>query len=140
MPSTLGIRELKANLSHHVRRAERGTPVVITDDNRLSTSSTKYKMRLMHASQALSSDALTLTVDLTDIVSNQAYRSASSYVNRAASSSSVVTVSSLNAGQIFSLSDQSLVAQGVYDVILLDKSAAGTDGILQTYYFSNVRA
>lgn len=116
------------------------TPVVITDDNRLSTSSTKYKMRLMHASQALSSDALTLTVDLTDIVSNQAYRSASSYVNRSANSSSVVTVSSLNAGQIFSLSDQALVAQGVYDVILLDKSAAGTDGVLQTYYFSNVRA
>lgn len=116
------------------------TPVVITDDNRLSTSSTKYKMRLMHASQALSSDALTLTVDLTDIVSNQAYRAASSYVNRAANSSSVVTVSSLNAGQIFSLSEQSLVAQGVYDVIVLDKLAAGTDGILQTYYFSNVRA
>lgn len=115
--------------------ASDATVTIITDDNRLPTTSTKYKMRLMHASAALSSDSLTLTVDLTDIVSNQTYCTASSYVNRAYSSSSTISVSSLENGTVFSLTEQSLVAQGVYDVIILDKSAGG-----QTYYLSNIRA
>lgn len=115
--------------------ASDATVTIITDDNRLPTSSTKYKMRLMHASAALADDSLTLTVDLTDIVSNQTFCTASSYVNRAYSSSSTISVSSLENGTIFSLTEQSLVAQGVYDVIILDKSSGG-----QTYYLSNIRA
>jgi len=49
---TLGVRELKARLSHHLRRAQRGTRVTITDRGRaiavLSPIETSPKLDWAH--------------------------------------------------------------------------------------------
>jgi hypothetical protein len=105
---------------------------VLTDDNRLPTTTTKYKIRLIHGSNVLSGQPLTLSVDLSDLITDQPYAGASQYVSGTASSSSEIDVSSLSsATPLFSLTSQPLLAQGVYTLFIYDNAAGLSNGKLK---------
>jgi len=98
---------------------------VIDDDNRLPTVSTKYKIRLIHAAPSLADQNLSMTVDASDVVSDQAYGTASTFDDRTASSAAVIDISTPTQGTIYELSDQSLVSKGVYTVFMFDGVSNG---------------
>lgn len=103
---------------------------VIDDDNRLPTVSTKYKIRLIHAAPSLATQNLSMTVDATDVVSDQAFGTASAFDDRTASSSAVIDISTPTQGSIYQLTDQSLVSKGVYTVFMFDGL---TNGVSSPY-------
>lgn len=93
------------------------TMTVITDDNRLPTSSTQAKLRVMHG---LSDDtsALTLSADYTAIAQNVTQGTASDYGTLTAATLSSLMVYS-SAGTLYSDTDVVLAAKGVYTVFML---------------------
>lgn len=105
--------------------------VVLTDDNRLPTTSTKYKLRLVHATPSLASDNLTLTVDFTAIASDLPFATASSFSSLAANSSASLEVTAPSqSSALYSVTDLALVANGVYTVFLFD-AISGPSGVLR---------
>ncbi|MDH5339401.1 MAG: DUF4397 domain-containing protein [Rubrivivax sp.] len=99
-----------------------GAPLVtvLTDDNRLPTSATDFKIRLLHAASSLADSGLTMTVDYAAVASNVPYGSASAYDASGALTSALIEVSSpVLASPIYALADVPLVAQGVYTVYVL---------------------
>jgi Domain of unknown function (DUF4397) len=91
----------------------------LADDNRLPTSSSRAKMRLVHLTQA--SDTLTLTVDFVAVAENVPFASASDWANITSSSTARLDVTSpLSADPLYSATDVNLQALGVYTVFMLD--------------------
>ena len=118
-----------ADLTLLVSGTSAGTATMtpITDDNRLPTVSTKYKIRLLHASPLLAADALTLSVDLSDVIGNQGYPAASAYETITANSSSDISVTDFSANTTFGeLTDQAMVGNSVYTMFVYDTSAGVT--------------
>ena len=106
----------------------------ITDDNRLPTTSTKYKIRLLHVSPSLQNDTLTLSIDLSDVTSDQGYLAQPTYQTRTASSSSDIAVSALSTNStIFTTGDNpvEMVAKGVYTMFVYDTAANAPTGKLK---------
>lgn len=100
---------------------------VISDDNRLPTISTKFKLRMVHASTLLKNQALTLSLDLQDLVNGLDFAAASEVVTLTAVSGSTLTVSSLDLlDPVFELTEQDLVAKGVYTLMVYDTSGGVT--------------
>jgi hypothetical protein len=105
---------------------------LIADDNRLPTTTTKYKMRLIHGSNLLAGEALTLSIDLADVINDQQFATASGFITSTATSSSEVDVSSLSStSPVFSLLSQALIAQGVYTLFIYDTATGVTTGRLK---------
>ena len=105
--------------------------VTLTDDNRLPTSSTRAKLRLVHG--AYGQDALTLAVDFNAVANNITYGSSSAFGTAAANASAVVEVSSpLIALPLYTTAAApiNLQAQGVYTVFMLGGGTAPT-GVLR---------
>ena len=99
----------------------------VNDVNRLPTTSTHYKMRLIHASPAYRSSGLTLTVNLEDLVSNIEFAQASSFSSRTATTDADLAVSSLSeTTALYDVDSQSYLANGVYTVFVYDTSAGET--------------
>ena len=93
------------------------TMTVLSDDNRLPTSSTQAKLRVLHG---LSDDtsALTLSADYSAVAQNVAQGSASAYGTLTAATLSSLMVYS-SAGTLYSDTDVTLAAKGVYTVFML---------------------
>lgn len=98
---------------------------VIEDDNRLPTATTKYKIRMIHASPMLMDQNLSMTVDSSDVVSDQAFGTASDFDVRTANDSVEIDITSPTQGSVASLTEQNLSALGVYTVFLFDRLNAG---------------
>lgn len=98
---------------------------VIEDDNRLPTANTKYKIRMIHASPMLMDQNLSMTVDSSDVVSDQAFGTASAFDVRTANDSVEIDITSPTQGSVASLTEQNLSALGVYTVFLFDRLNAG---------------
>lgn len=102
---------------------------LIEDDNRLPTTSTKFKIRLIHASPALSAESLSLRLGLTDLITEQAWGNASDFVTEKAATAGTLAVASLATGStVFSLdvADNNLVAKGVYTAVVYDTAAGSS--------------
>jgi len=100
------------------------TVKIISDDNRLPTVSTKYKIRLIHGSNLLANENLELDVDLTPEVEDLSFGQASDFVSIPASTSSDLTVSSLSSlDPVITLTDQTMAAKGVYTMFVYDTAA-----------------
>jgi hypothetical protein len=108
------------------------TVTTITDDNRLPTSSSKLKIRLVNATTGMSSYPLTLTVDYTALASSVAQATASSYSSSqsASTTATLEVTSSLSSTALYSLTDLTLSAQSVYSVFLFGDSTAAS-GLLR---------
>lgn len=105
--------------------------VLVNDDNRLPTTTTKYKLRLVHATPSLASDNLTLTVDFSAVASDLPFATASDFSSLTASSSASLEVTSpSSAVPLYSATDLNLAALGVYTVFLFD-TTAGPNGVLR---------
>ncbi|GAP35962.1 hypothetical protein ISF6_1802 [Piscinibacter sakaiensis] len=104
---------------------------LLTDDNRLPTSTTRSKIRLVHGANG--QDALTLAVDYNALATGVAYGSASPFASVASNATATVEVSSpLVAAPLFSTASSTvnLQAQGVYTVFILGGGSAPT-GVLR---------
>lgn len=102
---------------------------LVEDDNRLPTSSSKFKMRLIHASPLLAAENLSLRLGLTDLVSDQAWGGASAFATSTAATAGTLSVASLVSGStVYSLSvtDNNLIAKSVYTVVVYDTAAGAT--------------
>jgi len=101
------------------------TVSVVTDDNRLPTSSTKYKLRLLNAMNGMDSYPLTLTVDYEAVISDLAAGTVSDAVALSSNDAATLDVTSaLSSTPLYSLTDTALSAQGVYTVFMFGTSAA----------------
>jgi hypothetical protein len=101
------------------------TLYVLADDNRLPTSTTGVKLRLVNAMDPTSMAAypLTMTLDYSPVASNVAPGTQSTYAVLPSTTTSILEVSSaLQAATMFSptgtLSNLTLSAQGVYTVFM----------------------
>jgi len=94
---------------------------VINDDNRLPTVSTKYHIRMIHASPMLMAQNLSMTVDSGDAVSDLAFGAASDFDELTASDSATIDITSPMQGSVASLTEQKLLAKGVYTVFVRDR-------------------
>ena len=108
--------------------AAAGRVTVLTDDNRLPTTTSRVKMRLVHGSAG--TDPLTLSVDYLVLVSDLAV-GGSSYATTNASTSAQVDATSVSAPDaLFSKSEVNLQGQSVYSVFVLGGLSTPT-GILR---------
>jgi Domain of unknown function (DUF4397) len=92
---------------------------VLSDDNRLPTSTGYAKIRLVNG-VASGSTGLTLNVDYSALASNVTPGNSSSPTSTAASTTALLTVTSPTATTpVYSLSDLTLLSSGVYTVFVL---------------------
>jgi hypothetical protein len=99
---------------------------VISDDNRLPTSSTSAKIRLIHGA-SVNTNPLTLTTNYTAVAENIALGAASSHTSVTAGSSNTLEVSDTTlATALYSVSDVTLSAKGVYSVFMLGSGSTVT--------------
>jgi hypothetical protein len=98
---------------------------VLNDDNRLPTSTTRVKLRLVHGAAGV--DPLTLSVDYLALAADQVSGSASAYATTNANSSVRLDVTSAAAeSALFSATDVNLQGQAVYTVFMLGGNTAAT--------------
>ena len=101
----------------------------LVDDNRLPTTSTRMRIRLVNGSTAV--DPLALSVDYAPVASDVAAGQASGYVTLAYNASARVDVTAPSyASPLFSDTDANLQALGVYTVFMLGGNSAPT-GVLR---------
>lgn len=102
---------------------------LVSDDNRLPTAASRYRIRLVNA--ASTSGATTLSVDYAALVSDVSPGQASSFVTATTNSDARVDVTSSTGGEyLYTLTEASLQSYGVYTVFLLGGNAAPT-GVLR---------
>lgn len=103
---------------------------VISDDNRLPSNTANAKLRLVHGINGLGS-TVTLQADYSALAADVAFANASSYASVAASTSALLEVfSALSATPLYSKSDLTLTAKGIYTVFVLGTAAVPT-GLLR---------
>jgi hypothetical protein len=93
---------------------------LINDDNRLPTTSTNAKLRVIHGLD--STATLTLTADYYPVADGVAQGTASSFATLTAATLSNLAVQS-SAGTLYSDDDVTLSAKGVYTVFMLGSSS-----------------
>ena len=98
---------------------------VIADDNRLPTSATRVKVRLMHA--ATGTDPLTLSIDYLALASDVASGNVSTYATINSNTSVRIDVNSASGvNALFSATDVNLQGQSVYTVFMLGGNTSPT--------------
>lgn len=103
---------------------------VIADDNRLPTSTTGVKLRLINAMNptAMGADPLSMTVDYSPVASSVAPGTSSGFQALPSTTTSILEVSSALKGTMYSptgaLSNLTLTAQGVYTVFMFGDNTA----------------
>lgn len=91
----------------------------VSDDNRLPTVSSNAKLRLVHGVAGLAAP-LTLASDFSAVASNVAQGQASAWATVAASSNMRLEVTSpLSSTALYTLTDASITAKGLYTVFML---------------------
>jgi hypothetical protein len=96
---------------------------VLTDDNRLPTSTTRVKVRLVHGAFGL--DPLTLSVDYLALAADQPAGGASAYAALNSNATARVDVTAAAAeSALFSATDVNLQGQSVYTVFMLAGNSA----------------
>jgi hypothetical protein len=108
--------------------AAAGKLLLLTDDNRLPSSTTRVKVRLVNGIDG--SDPLTLSVDYLALASNVVAGSTSTYATANSNSSVQLQVTSATASeplyQTTSTTPFNLLGQGVYTVFMLSGNATPT--------------
>ena len=99
---------------------------LLADDNRLPTDTTKFKIRLVHALARLDAN-LTLTLDYSAVASEVVYGTSSAFSSVTANSAAQISVTSaLSSTPLYSATDVSLVAKGIYTFFMMGAADAST--------------
>jgi hypothetical protein len=102
-----------------------GQVKVLADDNRLPSSTSRVKVRLVHGLAGV--DPLTLSVDYLALATDQLSGAASAYATTNAANSVRIDVTSASApAALYSATEVNLQGQGVYTVFMLGGNAAPT--------------
>jgi hypothetical protein len=101
----------------------------IADDNRLPSTSTRAKVRLVHGDASL--NALTLSIDYGVVASDVSVGQASTFASLTANDSARVDVTAASSSAaVYSATDVNLQAQGIYTLFVLGGSSMPT-GVLR---------
>ncbi|MBB5203797.1 hypothetical protein HNQ51_001090 [Inhella inkyongensis] len=123
------LRNLQPGADYTLLVHGQGQVALIQDDNRLPSSSTRAKLRLVHAQAT--PHALTLTQDYAVLAQGVASGTASSFASVAATQLTRLDVSSAATGLAsYTLEDARLLALGVYTLFALE-GADGPTGLLR---------
>jgi len=99
---------------------------VVSDENRLPSATSRYKIRMIHAETVLAGEALSMQVDGNRVVSSLPFGEASDFIERTTSGgTSTIVISTNTFGDVYTLTDQTLVSQGVYTVFVFQRSVNG---------------
>lgn len=102
---------------------------LISDDNRLPSSTSRAKLRLIHGAAA--ADALTLSVNYAALISDLSLGSASAFATPSTATGARVDVSSLSsADSLYTATDVDLESLGVYTLFMLGGNGTPT-GVLR---------
>ncbi|NDY92949.1 DUF4397 domain-containing protein [Ideonella livida] len=105
---------------------------VLSDDNRVSQATNRYRIRVVHAASSIADEAVTLKVSGSTVVTNQAYRSASAYSTKTSGTSLTVSIES-QSFDVYNSDDEDIADNSVYTAIVWDKNGALTAEIFQDY-------
>ncbi|MBK1615848.1 hypothetical protein CKO44_20555 [Rubrivivax gelatinosus] len=98
---------------------------LLSDDNRLPTASTRYRIRLVNA--AATTDTLSLSVDYAALVNDVAVGTSSAFVNATVNDDARVDVTTTSGGAYLYTKDEvNLQAYGVYTMFVLGGDTAPT--------------
>lgn len=100
--------------------AATATVQLLNDDNRLPTTSTKYKIRLVHAVPSLAAQNLSMTVNSSGVASDLQFGRASSFVDRTAETEADIEIATPTQGIIHTVGDRTLAALNVYTVFMFE--------------------
>lgn len=95
---------------------------VLTDDNRLPSDSSTFKIRMIHALSGINA-ALTLKLGASSAVSNVAYGTSSSFVAKTPLTADVTVISPLSGTPIYLSEDVVFAAQGIYTVFMMGSAS-----------------
>lgn len=99
---------------------------LILDNNKLPTSSSKFKMRLVHGIAGFA-DTLSLSVDYNSIASSVLYGKASGYTSAPSTTTGRIQVDAPSrAGSVYLETDVVLASQAVYSVFVVGDPASPT--------------
>lgn len=116
----------------HGASAATAALAVLSDDNRLPTTSTKAKLRLVNAMAGLDDYPLTLRLAYSAVASSIAQGAASAYKQVASTTSSTLDVaSSASSTALFTQAETALSALGVYTVFMFGTGASAVGTLYQ---------
>lgn len=92
----------------------------IPDDNRLPTTASRFKIRMIHAAPSLADWPVTLSINSRQVIPNLAYGEASSFKTEAAANNARLELSEPNQGVFYSDTDVSFITGTVYTAFVFD--------------------
>lgn len=98
---------------------------LLTDDNRLPTDVTTFKIRLVHALAGMDA-SLTLKLGASSVVSNVPYGTSSTFVAKTPLTADVSVISPLSGTPIYLNEDVVFAAKGIYTVFMMGAASVAT--------------
>lgn len=103
----------------------------IQDDNRLPTTASRFKIRLIHAAPTLAEWPVTMYINSSQVVSNLAFSTASPFSTLVSVNDARLELSEPNRGTFYSNDSVNFLTGAVYTVFVFDY-AAGPSAVLTT--------
>ncbi|WP_374675258.1 DUF4397 domain-containing protein [Ideonella sp.] len=103
----------------------------ITDDNRLPTTTSRFKVRLVHAAPSLAERPVTMAINSSQVVSNLEFGAASDFETEVAVNDARLELSEPNEGIFYSDAEVDFITGSVYTVFVFDY-ADGPSVVLTT--------
>jgi hypothetical protein len=94
----------------------------ITDDNRLPTTTSRFKVRLVHAAPSLAERPVTMAINSSQVVSNLEFGAASDFETEVAVNDARLELSEPNDGIFYSDAEVDFITGSVYTVFVFDYS------------------
>ncbi len=101
----------------------------IADDNKLPTTASRFKLRLMHAAPSKDGEQLSMLLNSSLITESLDAGQASEFSTQTTVTGALLEVSSPSAGPFFTKSDVDFTSGGVYTLFIFDYPS-GTNGVL----------
>jgi hypothetical protein len=102
---------------------------VMADDNRLPTTPSRYKLRLVHAAPSLADKTLSMSVAFSTVTTGLAFGSSSAFSTLTSGSNQQLDVSAPGTGTFYSNPNVTFAANAVYTLFIFDQDA-GPVGVL----------
>ncbi|MFO1339589.1 MAG: DUF4397 domain-containing protein [Burkholderiaceae bacterium] len=101
----------------------------IADDNRLPTTASRFKLRLIHAAPSKDTEQLSMLLNSSIVIDSLSAGQASPFSTQTTVTGALLEVSSPSAGPFYTRNDTDFTSGGVYTLFIFDYPS-GTNGVL----------